>query len=686
MTVRPEILFFDVETTGLSRTVDRIVQIAWLVTDHQGSILKTGNLIAKPDGYTIPAKAADVHGITTAHAARRGIPIKDILARFVADASAVDIIVGHNIAFDIGILMADLTRAGIALDLSAKVQICTMRSSIGWCRLPKTNGVPGFKWPRLQELHYRLFGEDFAHAHDALADIQATKRCFFELIKLGVIVLPSAKSDRVVPSITKPPTRSSGPMSMYPIECGATARAPGIPPYRLTVHAESPYFDAEELRRGIIVQFNGTVIQDVVEYSNGWVRVSDSQEACAPYTQYAGKVEVWYSAYGKSSFVPMPSAPVPSRTEENHPDDPKANATCLGPLASDDRVTHLGRELSSQAKSIQKDASEDDEVNEDLRAALLEFLTSNIDDSAGWARFIASMTPEELINAISQWHLEQGGTFADEEADNEEDEPAVRQEAASDPTTPANALLKLANDEDEEVRCAAAGNPNAPAEALLRLADDEDRYVKWAVAGNLNTPTEALLKLAHDKYKDVRLNMMWNPNTPAEALVKLANDKDEEIRGGVAGHPNTPPEVLLKLADDDDKEIRKELAWNPSTPDKVLLRLAADEDKGVRGMVVRNPKIPADALRILARRYPASVATHPNTPTDVRWALARNPGTSAKILLTLLGDKDKDVRRAAYENPSTPAEAVRILAKLKTRMPTVPETVLDRYEAATDTE
>ena len=40
------------------------------------------------------------------------------------------------------------------------------------------------KW---QYLNHMLFGCDFEDAHDAMADITATKKCFFEMRKRGLI-------------------------------------------------------------------------------------------------------------------------------------------------------------------------------------------------------------------------------------------------------------------------------------------------------------------------------------------------------------------------------------------------------------------------------------------------------------------------------------------------------------------
>ena len=60
---------------------------------------------------------------------------------------------------------------------------CTMKESVSYCALPK------LKYPKLQDLYTKLFGKQFKDAHNAMADIQATFECFWELVKLGVIDL-----------------------------------------------------------------------------------------------------------------------------------------------------------------------------------------------------------------------------------------------------------------------------------------------------------------------------------------------------------------------------------------------------------------------------------------------------------------------------------------------------------------
>lgn len=70
--------------------------------------------------------------------------------------------------------------------LHGKPRICTMLESVYHCKIP-FGYKKGYKWPKLTELYKTLFNEEFEGAHGALADIEATAKCFFELKKLGVI-------------------------------------------------------------------------------------------------------------------------------------------------------------------------------------------------------------------------------------------------------------------------------------------------------------------------------------------------------------------------------------------------------------------------------------------------------------------------------------------------------------------
>jgi DNA polymerase-3 subunit alpha len=189
-------LIYDTETTGLPRNYEapvsdlenwpRLVQLAWQLHDAKGRLTNAGNHLVKPEGFTIPYNAEKLHGISTEMATKEGEELTKVLGAFLADLGKAAVVVGHNIDFDINIIRAEFLRTGLEDGLENKPQVCTKMESIDHCALPGGRGG-GYKWPTLAELHQKLFGAAFGDAHDASADVQATARCFFELVRLGVI-------------------------------------------------------------------------------------------------------------------------------------------------------------------------------------------------------------------------------------------------------------------------------------------------------------------------------------------------------------------------------------------------------------------------------------------------------------------------------------------------------------------
>ncbi|MBC8413173.1 3'-5' exonuclease [bacterium] len=187
-------LFFDTETTGLPKNwkapvtdIDnwpRLVQIAWLQYDGAGNKLSGKEYIIKPEGFTIPAEAAAVHGISTERAISEGVALMGVLEEFAGLVESSDFLVAHNMNFDEKILGSEFIRNSLGNNILKKTRLCTMKASTDYCKLP---GNYGYKWPKLSELHMKLFGHDFQEAHNAAVDIEACGRCFWELKRIGVI-------------------------------------------------------------------------------------------------------------------------------------------------------------------------------------------------------------------------------------------------------------------------------------------------------------------------------------------------------------------------------------------------------------------------------------------------------------------------------------------------------------------
>ena len=187
-------LFFDTETTGLPRNWKapvtdlnnwpRMIQIAWILCDDKGNRIEAADFIIKPENFIIPREAARVHGISTEKAIAEGVELEKVLIQFNELVEEADFIVAHNISFDEKIVGAELLRKNIRSSFARKRKLCTMHASTDYCKLP---GPYGYKWPKLSELHIKLFGEDFVEAHDASVDINATEKCFWKMREIGLI-------------------------------------------------------------------------------------------------------------------------------------------------------------------------------------------------------------------------------------------------------------------------------------------------------------------------------------------------------------------------------------------------------------------------------------------------------------------------------------------------------------------
>jgi TPR repeat protein/DNA polymerase III epsilon subunit-like protein len=189
--LKKTLLFFDTETTGMPRDYcaptsnstnwPRLVQLSWITTDEDCNILSENDYIIHPDGFTIPEDAVRLHGITTEIAKEKGKPIKEVIDKFMEDFNAATTIVGHNIDFDKKIIGAELIRLGQKDIMDNKPSLCTMEASTDYCKIP---GSYGYKWPKLQELHKKLFGCEFEDAHNSMSDVKATLKCFKEMKRL----------------------------------------------------------------------------------------------------------------------------------------------------------------------------------------------------------------------------------------------------------------------------------------------------------------------------------------------------------------------------------------------------------------------------------------------------------------------------------------------------------------------
>lgn len=181
------LLFVDLETSSKPESLNHpvtaeeewpyILQIAWQVYDDSGNHVKTEDHYIYDHRIRIDKSSQQLHGITLDTLANIGESRKDVLRRFAGDLRRFrPTIVGHFVEFDSKMLQVGLFRAGMKNIVKNFAHFCTMSATSDYAvSIHQT-------YPKLDELYFRLFREHHTEAHNALADVKATVKVFFELV------------------------------------------------------------------------------------------------------------------------------------------------------------------------------------------------------------------------------------------------------------------------------------------------------------------------------------------------------------------------------------------------------------------------------------------------------------------------------------------------------------------------
>lgn len=208
------ILFVDTETSGFPspRVLTTIVQFSYVVYDdiNQQIISVNDHIISQPKGFNIPEFAVSIHGISNDKCATEGVVLFPVLDRFIEDAILCNIVVGHNIRFDINVIInafehlqrrgEELNIEGIVIYCKNQINIvrtiiipkakCTMLLGTNLCAIPRvtSKGIGnGYKYPKLSELHQKIFGTVPPNLHNSLEDVYACMACYNHMVTLDIV-------------------------------------------------------------------------------------------------------------------------------------------------------------------------------------------------------------------------------------------------------------------------------------------------------------------------------------------------------------------------------------------------------------------------------------------------------------------------------------------------------------------
>lgn len=211
------VLIFDVETTGLLPnkyekvlSLDMypyIIQLSFVVY-HLGNHeieSRYNRYIKLPDDVCIPDDVVKMTGITNEKCKQEGVDIMNALISLHDAMNMVNVVVGHNIAFDKKMVGVEMKRnrdmickaAPYCLRIFDKsyvklmniTEYCTMKNSKMICSIVKIfkdisgNEKAYLKYPKLCELYSSLFEEDPPEGlHNAEVDVLVCLRCYLFIV------------------------------------------------------------------------------------------------------------------------------------------------------------------------------------------------------------------------------------------------------------------------------------------------------------------------------------------------------------------------------------------------------------------------------------------------------------------------------------------------------------------------
>lgn len=170
-------LVFDTETTGLieSRSLalgkqPEIIELCAMLVDlRSAEVVAEVDSLLKPNG-TISEEITKITGIRP-EMVESSPKFVEILPRFRELLARADVVVAHNLTFDVDMVEVECERLQEAITWPRKV-----------CTVEQTVHLRGYRLS-LGALHEELLGAPFGGAHRARVDVEALVRCCVELAK-----------------------------------------------------------------------------------------------------------------------------------------------------------------------------------------------------------------------------------------------------------------------------------------------------------------------------------------------------------------------------------------------------------------------------------------------------------------------------------------------------------------------
>tara|TARA_B110000261_G_C13045957_1_gene342247 strand:- start:743 stop:1354 length:612 start_codon:yes stop_codon:yes gene_type:complete len=189
---------FDTETTGLpvrekrkklnynnleNFENSRIVSLSYLILNKNNEIVEKKTYYIKPDNFVVSQESINIHGLTDEFLNVNGTDIYNLFVILynIFEKYKINLIISHNIDFDINILKSELLRYNqneLLINIEKITTYCTM--------LEAQKKMNVGKWPKLAEAYKYFYNDNIQNAHNAEYD---TFYCYKVYLKTNNIEL-----------------------------------------------------------------------------------------------------------------------------------------------------------------------------------------------------------------------------------------------------------------------------------------------------------------------------------------------------------------------------------------------------------------------------------------------------------------------------------------------------------------
>tara|TARA_B100000401_G_C52647047_1_gene643542 strand:+ start:52 stop:666 length:615 start_codon:yes stop_codon:yes gene_type:complete len=156
----------------------RLISISWLLLDEENKVVDKKTCFIKPDEFEVSPQSIKIHGLSKEFLLENGMTIHEmfLILNGIFTKNNVNVIIAHNVLFDINILKSELYRYNYNITLEKIKNIET------FCTMFKSQSIMKVKkWPKLSEAYKYFYNEEITNAHDAEYD---TLHCYKVYLKL----------------------------------------------------------------------------------------------------------------------------------------------------------------------------------------------------------------------------------------------------------------------------------------------------------------------------------------------------------------------------------------------------------------------------------------------------------------------------------------------------------------------